>query len=508
MVRRQTNPLPALSRRNFLQLSGGCAALSSTSLLSTLVNLKLTNTAMAAGGDLSGYKAIVCVFLLGGYDSFNVLTPYEDQEYAAYAAARTNLALPKNELLQISDSSGRRFGVHPGMSEIHALYNQRKAAFIANVGSLVEPIADKASLAAAKKPLGLYSHSDLIQHWQTSIPQTRSQVTGWGGRMADMLTDSVNNHPTIAMNIALGSLNIMETGQNVVPYVVQSSGATTLNGYGNTGLGQDGMFSRFTDDVLGQNYGDLLEKSYARIRKNSIQAAIDFNNATGAVNLTTPFPTTSLGASLNMVAKAIGARNTLGQSRQIFFVSAGGWDHHDEVISNQANMLPVVSQALNSFYNATVELGVANDVVAFTASDFARTLSSNGNGSDHAWGGNHLVVGGGVAGRQVYGRYPETLALGNSLDTSTRGRLIPTTSVDEYNAELALWFGVANDSALVDVLPNIRSFYSESNNSLPIGFMFKGAEPPPTGLAGGSSLPNEPSAPGIPPAGSAPGPGF
>lgn len=484
--------LPELDRRSFMKMSGGCAALSSTSLLSTLVNLKLTNTAMAAGGDLSGYKALVCVFFLGGYDSYNVLAPWEDQEHADYITARTNLGLPREQapgdggLLELNSPSGRRYGLHPGMPEMRELYNQSKLAFVANAGSLVEPTS-KANYAQVQKPLGLYSHSDLIQHWQTSVPQSRTQVTGWAGRMADMLTDTVNQHPSIAMNIALGSLNVMETGQNVVPYVVQRSGASTLSGYGNTGTGVNGMYTRFTDSVLGQTYGDLLEKSYADIRRSSIQAAIDFNSATNAVTLNTVFPESNFGQDLSMIARAIGARNDLQQSRQIFFVSVGGWDHHDEVLNRQAGMLPMVSQGLKAFYDATVELGIADDVVTFTASDFARTLTSNGNGSDHAWGGNHMVMGGAVAGGHVYGEYPLSLAPNNILDTG-RGRLIPTTSVDEYNAELACWFGVQNNSDLEDILPNIRNFYSNSASGLPVGFL---NSTPPSG-GGGAFRPAAP----------------
>ncbi|MEM7475792.1 MAG: DUF1501 domain-containing protein [Planctomycetota bacterium] len=494
MARKNKFELPRLDRRAFMQLSGGCAALSSTSLLSTLVNLKMTNTAVAAsGGDLSGYKALVCVFFLGGYDSYNVLAPYETAEYNDYASARTNLALPREDLLEISDRSGRSFGVHPGMGEVRDMYNSNNLAFVANVGSLIEP-TNPNNYNDVAKPLGLYSHSDLIQHWQTCVPQSRSQVTGWGGRMADMLTDTVNQNPSIAMNIALGALNTFETGSSVVPYVVQQSGATALSGYGSTGTGLNGLYTKFTDDMLGQQYGDLLEKSFAETRRLSIDGAIGFNSATNSVTLNTEFPDTSLANNLKMVARTIGAADTLQQSRQIFFVSIGGWDHHDEVINRQAGMLPMVSQALKAFYDATVELGVAADVTTFTASDFARTLSSNGNGSDHAWGGNHMVMGGSVSGGQVYGDYPASLALGNPLDQG-RGRLIPSTSVDEYNADLACWFGVENNAELEDILPNIRNFHPAGEGPPPVGFMQGGLgggeggfiQPPTGGNPGGGS---------------------
>ncbi len=478
--------LPSLSRRDFMKFSGGCAALSSTSLLNTILNLKLTNSAMAASGDTTGYKALVCVFLLGGIDSFNVLTPYDQTEYNSYSTIRGNLALPREDLLEIPDApSSRSYGLHPGMSELKELYDLENLGFVANVGSLVEPTDKSNYSSGAKLPLGLFSHSDLIRHWQTSIPQSRSQITGWGGRMADILSDTVNLDATISMNIALNSVNVFETGMSVVPYVVGSGGATVLSGYTGTpsGTGQTAIYSRISNDILTDTYADLLEKTYAQSQRGAIDAAVEFNNVTNAVQngltggeFDVPFPKlsngnyTSLAGQLRRVALSIGARSDLNHSRQIFFVSMGGWDHHDELLNNQAGMLPQVSQALYAFYKATEQLGVASDVVTFTASDFARTLQSNGNGSDHAWGGNHIVMGGGVNGGRLYGQYPGTLAAGSSLDLG-RGRQIPTTSVDEYNAELACWFGVPNDNNLEAILPNIRNFFASGGSSGPLGFL-------------------------------------
>lgn len=471
------------SRRNFMKLSGGCAALSSTSILSQMLNLQMTSSVMAQDGDTSDYKALVCVFLHGGIDSYNVLAPFEDEEHAAYAATRTNLALEKSDLLEVDSGDGRRLGVHNGMPEMRDLYNQGKLAFLANVGSLIHPTT-KQNYNSVQKPLGLFSHSDLQQHWQTAVPQSRSQFTGWGGRIADMLNSDHNSNPNVSMNISLSNLNLFQSGTDVIPYVVQASGATRLNGYssgyqpGTGGLWRrDAIYTRLSDHVfpstndsaLGEVYSDLLAQSYAKTKRISINAAIEYNEAT-AGDTTTAFPNTSLGSRMEMIAKTIRARTTLGQSRQIFFVTLGGWDHHDEVINAQANLLPQVSQALKAFYDETVEMGVADKVTTFTASDFARTLSSNGNGSDHAWGGNHFVMGGAVNGGSVFGEYPETLARNNDLDLG-RGRLIPTMSVDEYNAELAMWFGVPNNESLVDVLPNIRNWYSAGASAGPIGFM-------------------------------------
>jgi uncharacterized protein (DUF1501 family) len=415
----------------------------------------------------------VCLFFFGGIDSYNVLTPYDDAEYDAYSTIRTNLAIPKEDLIPITDPGGRQFGLHPGMAPIAGLYESGKATFVANVGSLIEP-TDKADYTAKRSlPLGMFSHSDFIQHWQTSVPQSRSQVTGWAGRMADMLTDTSNDNPNISMNIALNSLNILQTGSTVSPYVIDSGGATTLYGYSHsTGNVANKIYTQATDGLLSQTYNDLLEQAFSDRRRGSIDGAASFNSAVSGVELQTPFPDSGLGNQFKMVAKAIAARKTLGQTRQIFFVSVGGWDHHDGLITKQEGMLPMVSSAMRAFYDATEELKIASDVTTFTASDFGRTLSSNGDGSDHAWGGNQMVMGGSVNGAkpsQIYGQYPLTLEPDNDLDVG-RGRLIPSTSVDEYNAELACWFGIPNDASLEGVLPNVRNFFP-AGGATPLGFL-------------------------------------
>ncbi len=493
-----------LSRRNFMKWSGGCAALSSSAILSQLLNLHLTQSAVAQTGGGSDYKALVCVFLLGGVDSFNVVTPYEQDEYDKYVDVRENLALPRETFtdasgvthegvlpipIDIANPSGRKVGLHPGMSGMRDLYNDGNAAVDANVGSLVYPVTKtQYQQKNVKLPLGLFSHSDLIKHWQTSIPDTRSATTGWGGRMADLLNATVDGDPSpISMNISLGGLNRFQTGSDIIPYAVGTNGATRLNGYAGTGGGgQDAIYRAMLDQYytssddseLSNTYRDLLQHTLAKTKRISIDAAADFATATSA-EPEVVFPSGNrLADQLKMVAKVIRGRSSLNRNRQIFFVTAGGWDHHDEVIDAQAGMLPQVSQALKAFYDETEAMGVSDQVTTFTASDFGRTLSSNGNGSDHAWGGNHFVIGGSVDGGKVHGgtitenppeAYPADLALGNDLDVG-RGRLIPTTTVDEYNAELAMWFGMADDGSLEDVLPNIRHFHSAGSGN-PVGFM-------------------------------------
>jgi uncharacterized protein (DUF1501 family) len=302
------------------------------------------------------------------------------------------------------------------------------------------------------------------------VPQSRNQMTGWLGRMSDVLTDAVNDNPSISMNIAIDRLNILQTGRRVVPYVVDpTTGAERLAGYGQK-TPQEVILTRATDGLLSLNYSDLLKRTYAQIRSDAIDAAVEYNEATASVHLATAFPDTELGRGLRQVARAIGARNALRQRRQVFFVMRGGWDHHDGVLALQAEMLPELAQSLLAFYDATLELGVADDVVTFTISDFARTLSTNGNGSDHAWGGHQMVMGGAVGGGRLYGDYPSSLAPGSPLDIG-RGRIIPTTSVDEYAAELAMWFGVGNGATLEAILPNLRNFYGSSASGPPVGFL-------------------------------------
>lgn len=312
----------------------------------------------------------------------------------------------------------------------------------------------------------------------TSVPQSRTQVTGWAGRMADMMTDSVNLNPSISMNMSLDNVNLMQAGGSVVPYIVTDNGAQEVGRYGPTWT-QAGIFTKMTDDVLSRSYGNLLEKTFAQQNRTALDAAIAFNDAIdGVSSVDQYFPSspTRLQRQLRLIAKAIGAHVALQQSRQIFFVGIGGWDNHDELINNQQDNLGIVSGALKSFQDA-IDLGLnmSNDVVTFTASDFARTLSTNGRGSDHGWGGNQIIMGGPVQGGRIYGQYPSSLRLTsgnqftNPLDLG-RGRLIPTTSVDEMAAEIAMWYGVPNDNSLELVLPNIRNFLA-AGNARPLGFL-------------------------------------
>lgn len=457
-----------MTRRRFLG-EASCAAIGSTALFNTLLNLRMAGT--AAGQSIGGgndYKALVCLFLAGGNDSFNMLVPRGAAEYAEYAAIRRDLALPQAELLALNpvNAVGRQLGAHPNMPEVQALFEAGKLAFVANVGTLVERITkEQYENESVPVPLGLYSHSDQIQQWQTSIPDHAGAI-GWGGRTADLL-HALNANQSISMNISISGSNVWQAGNQVVEYSITPWGSVGLDGYEGT-WNDSAARGAAIDSQLDLAYRNLFEKTFAQKSRGAIDAHYQFM---GAINATAPiatvFPTDSwLGENLKMVARTIAARSLLNVRRQTFFVMIGGWDHHDDVINNQQVMLADVSACIGAFHSALVEIGAENDVTLFTASDFGRTLTSNGAGSDHAWGGNHLVMGGAVQGQRVLGQYPD-LYEDNPLDTG-RGRLIPTTSVDEYFADLALWLGVDKVNLPV-VLPNIERFYNLQSSAAPLG---------------------------------------
>ncbi len=462
-----------INRRKFLG-TASCAAIGTTTFFSTLFNLGMANaaagrTAKLAGTTNGNYKALVCILLAGGSDSFNTLVPLDADAYGAYSATRSNLALPQNSLLGLSPLVGGQpnLGVHPAMPEVQQLFNNGRLAFVSNVGTLVQPTTREQFMnESVPLPLGLFSHADQIQQWQTSVPQSRSAY-GWGGRVADIL-QSMNANQNISMNISLSGRNVFQSGNQSAEYTINPTGTGSIgiDGYNGPDM-LDQIKTTAVSSLMEQQYSDVFKQTYADVVSNAQSAHEQFSTAIGGVNLTTPFSPSYLSQSLQMVAKTIAARDTLDVCRQTFFITFGGWDHHDELTNNLNGMLGVVSAALNEFNTAMEELNMADKVTTFTISDFARTLTSNGNGTDHAWGGNVMVMGGGVNGGQIYGQYP-SLALNSSLDVGN-GVLVPTTSTDEYFAELAQWFGVSN-SDLQNIFPNLLNFYTPGGTP-PLGFM-------------------------------------
>lgn len=456
------------ARRKFLG-QASCAAVGTTALFNTVLNLGMFNSLAGTTCDVSDYRAMVCLFLGGGIDSFNLLVPSGPAEYADYAGIRADLALPQEDLLPIQPATddGRQYGLHPQLAPLVPVFEAGNLAFVANVGTLVEPTTlQQFRNGSVSLPLGLFSHSDQSMHWQTSVPDRRTAV-GWAGRMADIL-QSGNCNQNISMNISLAGSNVFQTGLNTTHYTIGPNGSIGLRDYGEAWPSAQ-IRTEAIDGLLGLQYQNLFEKTWAGRMRGAIDAHIVFSEAIENLPpLQTVFSPSGLSQRFRMVAQTIAARQALGMRRQTFFIETGGWDHHDEVLVNQENMLPIIANALAEFQAALEELGVADRVTTFTASDFGRTLSSNGRGSDHAWGGNHLVMGGAVHGGDIYGTFPDLYA-GNALDVG-RGRLIPTTAVDELFAELAMWFGIP--SADLDlVLPNVGRFFTPGSSSGPLGLL-------------------------------------
>lgn len=498
-----------ITRRQFLGQTS-CAALSSVGLISTLLNLRMAGTAAAQSiGPGEDFRALVCLFFAGGIDSYNLLTPAEGDAYAAYRSVRGDLYSASNldglaldsaalRLLPADAYAAFRLGIHPSFGDhngtpgLASLANAGKVAFVANVGTLVERTTKAQYTAStAKLPRGLYSHADQVQQWHTSVP-IEARGIGWAGLAADLL-HSGNTNAKVSMNISLGGNNIWQTGNALFPYTISSAGSVLPSEYNSSfatpAIGTTSRTAIRTaamDNMLQQSYANLLQDTFAATTRDSIEASEVFQAAFGTTSLTTKFPgddgytppagytnatdpARTLGQQFRAAVRTLQARTALGMRRQTLFINYGGWDHHDETILTMQTMLDVVNRCLASYWQALGEIGLQDKVTLFTASDFARTLTSNGAGSDHAWGGNQFVLGGAVNGGRVYGSYPD-LALSGPSVVTTRGATIPGLSVDEYFAELALWLGVTPGD-LPAVLPRIREFYTPGSLSPPVGFM-------------------------------------
>ncbi len=484
-----------MNRRDFIKRSG-CAAMGSTTLLNTLSNLSMFNGALEKSSfnasGVSDYKALVCILFSGGIDSYSMLIPSgvttSDNGFNEYKAVRTDLAIANaTNLLPLTNPqcSGFRtlpcnyasFGVHPGMAELQGLFNSGKLAFMANAGTLVEPIMNVTQFNSGLKkiPLGLYSHSDQQMQWQTSVPQSRD-AAGFGGRVADLMNAS-NTHQEVSMNISLAGKNIFQRGQDLAEYSINRNITASNVGiqalpswWSNTGMATQNR-NNAIDSMVSKVYSNLLEKTFSGIGKKTYDSFQVFKEALSyAPTLNTTFPNNNFASDLAAVAKVMSVRNNLGTKRQIFFIDLGGWDMHDSLVTGMATKLPIISQALKAFYDATVEMGIADKVTTFTISDFARTATSNGLGADHAWGGNMMVMGGAVKGGKIYGSFPKMNVVSNTQNISFRGNFIPSISTDEMYAELALWYGIS-PADLCYVLPNLGNFYSYAAGNYPVGFM-------------------------------------
>ena len=464
----------AHSRRAFLRRSMQLA-LAGTALPTAL---NLAAIGEAAAFNATDYKALVCVFMYGGNDYANTVVAYDDPTHAAYTAIRTNIALGKASLTPTllnpttALADGRQYALHPSMTGLAGLFNAGQAAVQLNVGPLVAPLT-KAQYQGSNRslyplPPKLFSHNDQQSVWQSSSPE--GSTIGWGGNVGDLAMASNSN--SLFTCISVTGNAVFLAGDSALAYQVSSGGAVKIRStsdsytYGSS-LVKDAMLA-----LTQQTRSNVLENEYNTVTRRAIssEVAVSAGIGSGAAIATGPefaeinaLTNNPLASQLKMVARLIAARSSLGAKRQVFFVSMGGFDLHDNLLTNHVTNMTRVSNALTAFHKTTVNLGIDQSVTAFTASDFGRTLTSNGDGSDHGWGSHHLIVGGAVKGKAFYGKTPG-MGVGNTggpadQDHVGQGRLLPTTSVDQYAATLAKWFGVA-DSEISSVLPNLSRFGS------------------------------------------------
>jgi uncharacterized protein (DUF1501 family) len=484
------------TRRAFLRRS---AQLALTGVaLPTAINLAAIGE--AAAFNATGYKALVCVFLYGGNDPWNTVIPYDNTNYDLYSTIRGGAAgraaggialgqaaLTNTQLTPTNPLTGRQYALHPTMTGLKDLFNAGQAAIQLNVGPLVVPLA-KAQYEGSNRtlyplPPKLFSHNDQQSIWQSSSPE--GSTVGWGGNIGDLALLS-NAGASLFTCISVTGNAVFLSGDQALSYQVSTSGAVKIDCVSNDVYGSAAIKNAMRD-LVQQARSEALENEYNRVTQRSIAAETSINGGIGtsaAAALANtgefaPFaaiPTSnSLAPQLKMVARLIAARNSLSTKRQVFFVSLGGFDLHDNLLAGHTTNMTRVSEAMTAFYQTTSNLGVAGDVTAFTASDFGRTLTSNGDGSDHGWGNNHFVVGGAVKGKAFYGA-PPPVSIGSGAGAEDQwhvgqGRLLPSTSVDQYAATLASWFGVES-TELAGILPNLRNFGSPNAVDYPINLGF------------------------------------
>ncbi|MFT3744074.1 MAG: DUF1501 domain-containing protein [Pyrinomonadaceae bacterium] len=437
------------SRRDFLKLS------LSAGMVAALGNF--TPTMAAAAGD---YKALVCIFLFGGNDGHNTFIPMATNEYNAYLAKRGGLALTGNRLLPVTTTTGGQYAFNYGLPEIQSLFQQGKAAVLANTGILNQPTTKQQyQQNSVPLPTQLFSHSDQIVQMQAGVPNA-SASSGWGGRIADVVQGN-NANTTFPTSISFNGSSLYVAGLSVPATNLQPGNSLAQYAMGN-GWPQAAVDARAAAqrNVAQLGSSNRMIAAADKIMNDTWKLNSILQGASGG-NLVTVFPSNSLGSQLKEVARLISLRAQTGVGRQVFFCGLGGFDTHSGQDYQQWDLLRQVSLALKAFYDSTIEMGVADQVTSFTLSDFGRSLEPSGTGSDHGWGSHHLVVGGAVRGGQVYGSFPimnqNDSAYNPDAFADSRGVLLPTTSIAQYGATLAKWFGAA-DNQMSGLFPEIDNF--------------------------------------------------
>ncbi|PIE89006.1 MAG: hypothetical protein CR997_13490 [Acidobacteria bacterium] len=445
------------SRRRFLkQILGASACLP--------FGMGMWSKASETDLSFDDYKALVCVFLYGGADSASILVPASSAEYSQYESIRAGLGVARDHLLGLNSTQASDYGLFNVMEPLHRLYETGDLAFVANVGSLMEPATKEQLLNnEVERPPQLFSHSDQQFQWATSIPGVQTPI-GWGGRIADLF-GNVNGQSDLSMNITLAGQSVFLTGEQVVQYALSSDGPEGLFFHDIAEPGS--LLAETANRMLSREYGNVLQREFTRIQNKAISLERTISSALEVLPpLETSFPESELGEQLLMVTRMIQARHALGNDpirRQIYLVAAQGWDTHDNQNDSLPGLLNDVAVSMRAFNDAMVEMGINDNVTAFTSSEFGRTLTNNGNGTDHGWGGHQMVMGGSVNGGDIFGTMPN-LEL-DGPDDAGQGRIIPTLSVDQFNATLAKWFGVP-DADMDSIFPHLSRF-----NERDIGFM-------------------------------------
>jgi len=451
-----------ISRRNFLQLGASFGMLAG-----------LRRFELAAPPAQTDYKALVCLFMFGGNDGHNTIVPLNPAQYNAYASARGGIAIAQNQLLPISDPVQGQFGLHYGVPELQALYNQGKMAVMANVGMLVQPTTfQNLSNSSFPLPTQLRSHSDQVSQMQTGYPNTGGN-SGWGGRSDDTMQAS-NANASFPISVSLNGAAIFCAGLTTPLASLQPGNYLTQNGLSAYPAAAAAAKATAQQQIVTNDSGNAIINAANKAMADAITLSPLLLNAGSGTPLTTAFPSTQIGNQLKDIARIINLRAQTGVGRQVFFCGLGGFDTHGGQSYQQYDLLQQASKAVSAFYAATVEMGIADKVTTFTLSDFGRTLQPSGSGTDHGWGNHHLVIGGAVNGGKIFGPFPQmtayaTIGQAGSMQqdfADNRGTMLPRQALSQYGATLAKWFGAA-DAQLDSVFPTLPNFAVRD-----LGFMF------------------------------------